>query len=138
MEPFIPEPVEQAGRLCSEGKGPTARGALGLCRYLTIRQVIELGVGAKTEKATGYRLRGSACEGDKVRGASVEARALERLSLPFLRGRAAAPVGPDPLWASPRLRPSCLLGPTLPCLSEMLNPTMRRWAVERLDCDQLA
>jgi hypothetical protein len=41
-------------------------------RYRTIQQVIELGVGAKTGKATGYGLRGLAGE-DKVQGAS-EAR----------------------------------------------------------------
>src|SRR5215469_1174967 len=42
------------------------------------------------------------------------------LSLPFLRGRAAVPVGADPLRASPRRRLSCLL-----------DPTVRGWPVEQ-------
>ena len=63
MERASPEQVEQVGR-----RRPLRRkdrqlvGALGLCRYLTIGQVMELGVGAKTGKATGYRLRGLAGE----------------------------------------------------------------------------
>jgi len=56
----IPEEVEQAARL--RRKDRQLVGAPGLCRYLTIRQVVELGVGARTEKATGYRLRGLAGE----------------------------------------------------------------------------
>ena len=52
-----PEQVEQAGRRRRlRRKDRQLVGALGLCRYLTIRQVIELGVGAKTGKATGYRV----------------------------------------------------------------------------------
>src|SRR3974377_2483528 len=63
MERAAPEQVEQAGRRRAlRGKDRQLVGALGLCRYLTIGQVIELGVGARTEKATGYRLRGLAGE----------------------------------------------------------------------------
>jgi len=42
-------------------------------------------VSAKTGKATGYRLLGSAAE-DKVQGASVEARAVETLSFRSFEG----------------------------------------------------
>ena len=39
--------------------------ALGVSRYLTVQQVMALGLGARTEKATGYRLRGLAGEGTR-------------------------------------------------------------------------
>jgi len=51
MERASPEQVEQTGRRRRLGrKDRQLVGALGLCRYLTIRQVIELGLGAKTGK----------------------------------------------------------------------------------------
>jgi hypothetical protein len=45
---------------------------LGLCRYLTIQQVMELGLGAKMEITTGHRLRGLAGEAtrSKIRASS--------------------------------------------------------------------
>ncbi len=79
MERAFHEELEQTNR-----RGRLRRrdrqlvGALGLCRYLIIQQVIELGVGARMEKATGYRLRGLAGE---------ETRSKVRASRPaLLRG----------------------------------------------------
>ena len=63
MERASFEELEQTGRRGRlRRKDRRLVGALGLCRYLTIQQVIELGVGARTEKATGFRLRGLAGE----------------------------------------------------------------------------
>jgi hypothetical protein len=88
MERASPEQVEEAGRRRRlRRKDRQLVGALGLCRYLTIRQVIEVGVGAKTENATGYRVRGLA--GEETRSKVRASRpALQRvvLSLAILRG----------------------------------------------------
>lgn len=73
MERASPAELEQTGRRGRlRRKDRQLVGAPGLCRYMSIRQVIELGVGAKTGKATGYRLRGLAGEEirSKVRAAS--------------------------------------------------------------------
>ena len=79
MERASPEELEQAGRRGRlRRKDRQLVSALGLCRYLTIGQVIELGVGAKTGKATGYRLRGLAGE---------ETRSKVRASRPVLLRR---------------------------------------------------
>ena len=81
----IPEPVEQAGRRRAlRGRDRLLVGALGLCRYLTIRQFIELGVGAKIEKRPGpssvdwpARRQGPRCE---RRGRAVESPDCDRLA----------------------------------------------------------
>ena len=57
----------------AEAKGPTA-GKWRTWTNVTIRKVIELGVGVGTEKAIGYGLRRLA--GEEARSASVEALAL--------------------------------------------------------------
>jgi len=58
----------RAGRLKRRDRELVA--LLGMCRYLTAKQVVELGQGARTEKVAGYRLRGLAGEAtsSKVRG----------------------------------------------------------------------
>jgi hypothetical protein len=96
---FIPEPVEQAGRRWAlRGRDRQLVGALGPCRYLTIRQVIEPGVGAKTEKASGYKVRGLA--GEETRS---EVRVSRRGLLRCLPFRSFAGVH---LWAlTPSGRP---------------------------------
>ena len=96
MERAAPEQVEQAGRRRAlRGKDRQLVGALGLCRYLIIRQVTELGVFAQTEKATGYRLRRLA--GGKTRS---KVRAFEALGVAPLTFRSFAHVDPgDPRGA---------------------------------------
>jgi len=78
----IPEELEQTGRRRRlRRKDRRLVGAHGLCRYLTIGQVIELGVGARTGKATGHRLRGLA--GDETRSKVRASRSALSRGFPF-------------------------------------------------------
>ena len=73
---MVPAPPEQPDPLTRcrplRQRDRLLLGVLGLCRYLTIPQVIELGLGAKTEITTGHRLRGLAGEAtrSKIRASS--------------------------------------------------------------------
>ena len=55
----------RAGRLKQRDRDLVA--LLGVCRYLTARQLVELGGGTRTEKAAAYRLRGLSGEATRLK-----------------------------------------------------------------------
>ncbi len=66
---------------------------LGICRYLTARQLVQLGSGARTEKAGTYRLRGLAGDATRAKVRPFEPALLRALPFRSFDGR------PFELWA---------------------------------------
>jgi hypothetical protein len=81
----------RAGRLRQRNRDLVA--LLGVCRYLTARQLVELGTGARTEKSATYRLRGLAGEATRAKVRPFEPALLRALAFRAFDGQ------PFQLWA---------------------------------------
>jgi hypothetical protein len=81
----------RAGRLRQRDRDLVA--LLGICRYLTARQPVELGTGARTEKSATYKLRGLAGEATRAKVRPFEPALLRALAFRAFDGQ------PFQLWA---------------------------------------
>lgn len=87
MEPQSPEQLDQRSRCRAlRRKDRLLLGVLGLARYLSAQQVIDLGLGARTQKATGYRLRGLAGEATRSKVRASRPAFLRRFSFRSFEG----------------------------------------------------